>query len=121
MSGTDVNNPGMSRRREGDSQMESSQTTAPSTDAKSEPETKKEKTEPTRYHVLRLSSDKPGKGASYEQLTETPLVASSRQQAIELVLADGHGNGAYAAVPERSFKPLRVKVEEVKTQKVSIQ
>lgn len=102
--------------------MEASSTATNTTSgngAGAEPE--KEKRDPTRYHVLKLLTEKGEKSQPhYERLTEKAIAASSTTQAIELALADGHGNGTYVAVPERSFQEKSVKVEEVKTQKVVV-
>lgn len=81
----------------------------------------KEKRDPTRYHVLKKTAPANNEGGpQYERLTKNAIAASSTTQAIELTLADGHGNGTYVAVPERSFQEKSVKVEEVKTQKVVV-
>jgi hypothetical protein len=101
--------------------MEASGSTATTTTNGGAAAPEKEKRDPTRYHVLKQTS-KPAEGVGplYERLTEKAIAASSTTQAIELVLDGGQGNGTYVAVPERSFQPKTVKVEEVKTTKVVV-
>lgn len=115
-----ANNPA-NRPEKGEPMEASSSTTATTPEPKSEPE-KGEKREPTRYHVLKRLHDSVGEHSrgGWEQITVKSIAASSTTQAIELALADGQGNGTYVAVPERSFQPKTVKVEEVKTQKVVV-
>lgn len=84
-------------------------------------EKEKEKRDPTRYHVLKLSQDAATQDVvAWVQITKTAIAASSTKQAIELTLDGGEGNGTYVAVPERSFMPKKVKVEEVKTTNVIV-